>query len=369
MTGEKYLLVKGTAGLGNRLESLLTAMLYARLSDRRLLIDWTDDFYATGGINVFPLYFQCPLYDPGLAIPDTLSVSPPIWRGNLHASAYEMRQRYLGDARGRGIWRQFSIDLERLDQDEELAVIWLYAEQVDLLRRHFVGPFAGFAEADSATILRRAIRENLSLQPHLRQRVAEFERAAFRRPTVGVHVRYTDYRAGLGAILWRLARLLRREPGLQVFLATDNQRIKRLFETVFPSVISTPHWYPAWTGRPLHKGSRRPDPIERGAEALVDLYLLAACDYLIVDRGSSFGHVAALLSEAPAANVFNVPSLGKPPTPVLRWSYRLWLYTGMYHWVLGGFAGLWWLMGRMRPSGPAGALPEPRSRPMEAQEP
>ena len=113
-----------------------------------------------------------------------------------------MRRRHLGYARGRGIWRQFSIDLERLDQDEELAVIWLYAEQVDLLRRHFVGPFAGFAEADSATILRRVIRENLfSLQPHLRQRVAEFERAAFRRPTVGVHVRYTDYRARLGAIL------------------------------------------------------------------------------------------------------------------------------------------------------------------------
>ncbi len=346
MSGDKYLLVKGEAGLGDRIQSLLTGILYARLSGRRLLVDWSDNYYATGGVNVFPLFFQCPLYDPEAAIPNTNSVSPQVWRGRLHESAAELRADYQGPVRGGEIWREFSIDPERLHCDEDVAVMWLHNEQVELLRPHFSGAFAAFAEADSRTILRRLIRENLSLHPRLQERVAQFERYAFRRPTVGVHVRYSDYRAGLGMILWRLNRLLRREPGLQVFLATDNERVKRLFEASYPSVITAPHWYPPIAGLPLHTGRQRPDPVELGAEALVDLYLLAACDYLIVDPGSSFGRVATLLTDAPAANVFKVLTRGKPRARWRRRSYRVWLRTGLFTWGLDSLARAWRLTTR-----------------------
>jgi hypothetical protein len=373
--GQKYLLVKGSSGLGNRILSLLTGMVYARLAGRRLLVDWRDAHYSTGGVNVFTRYFAFPSFDPTLAIPDTLSVTPPIWRGHLHESAPDLRERHPEFARGTDLWRVFSIDLERLDYDETVAVMWTYVAQMDPLRRHFRGAFAPFAELDNETILRRLLRQDLRLQPSLKERVERFEYSAFRRPTVGVHVRYTDHRARLGALLSRLNRLLRRAPDLQIFLATDNRQIKRLFEANYPSVISTPHWYPPTAGRPLHTRREPPDPIERGAEALIDLYLLAACDYLIFDPSSSFGEVAALLSEAPPEHVIRLASRGKQPLPpdwmtspgqVARWekgwrlvqgySYHLWIRTGLFNWGLDCLAGLWRLTTwRLRPSGSAEA--------------
>ena len=42
----KYLLVKGAAGLGNRVFALVTAILYAKLSDRTIAIDWRDSQYS-----------------------------------------------------------------------------------------------------------------------------------------------------------------------------------------------------------------------------------------------------------------------------------------------------------------------------------
>ena len=120
-------------------------------------------------------------------------------------------------------------------------------------------------------------------------------------------------------------RLLRRQPDLQVFLATDKERVKRLFEKSCPSIITTqPDIRPppagSCTGQALHMGPERPDPTEVGAEAPVDLYPPAACDYLIVDPGSSFGRLALWLSEAPAADLFAVLSRGKPVAPLRRWT-------------------------------------------------
>jgi hypothetical protein len=140
MNENKYLLVKGRAGLGNRMLSALTGILYARLSGRRLIIDWSDYTYSDDGSNVFPRFFQCPLYDPTDEIPDTDSVSPGIWRGNLNESAIDLSNRYSND-RGSEVWRKFSIDLKRLDYREDVVVMWAYTQQIDLLRSHFTGAF------------------------------------------------------------------------------------------------------------------------------------------------------------------------------------------------------------------------------------
>jgi hypothetical protein len=294
-------------------------------------------------------------------------VSPPIWRGHLHLSAPELRERHPELVPRSDLWRAYSIDLERLDHDEKVAVMWSYTEQVDLLRGHFRDAFAALAELDNQTILRRLLRQDLSLQIPLRERVADFEAREFRRPTVGVHVRYTDHRVRLSALLRRLNGLLRRTPGLQIFLATDNRQIERLFEANYPSVITTPHWYPPTAGRPLHTRGQPPDPIERGAEALIDLFLLAACDYLIFDPSSSFGAVAALLSDAPPERVIHLSSQGKRPLLLRRYSYHLWIRTGLFNWGLDGLAAAWRLTTRrLRRPGPAEPGPagigEPHSR-------
>ncbi len=82
-TKDKYLLVKGKAGLGSRIESLLTFILYAKLSGRRLYVDWSDPTYSNDVSNAFHSFFQRPLVNLNNEIPATDSVSPDIWRGRL----------------------------------------------------------------------------------------------------------------------------------------------------------------------------------------------------------------------------------------------------------------------------------------------
>lgn len=57
MQATRYLLVKGFSGLGNRLQALAEAIIYARLSGRELLIDWNDSLYSSDGNDVFHRLF------------------------------------------------------------------------------------------------------------------------------------------------------------------------------------------------------------------------------------------------------------------------------------------------------------------------
>ena len=55
---EKHLILKGCAGLGNRLYTLCSAIEYAQKTDRTLLVDWTDGQFAPEGVNAFQKCFD-----------------------------------------------------------------------------------------------------------------------------------------------------------------------------------------------------------------------------------------------------------------------------------------------------------------------
>jgi len=57
----KYLVVIGTGGMGNRIENLLTCILYAKLTNRILFVDWSDSAFSKDGKNIFNKFF--PLLD------------------------------------------------------------------------------------------------------------------------------------------------------------------------------------------------------------------------------------------------------------------------------------------------------------------
>jgi hypothetical protein len=93
MNSGPFLLVKARNGLGNRLLCALTGLLYARLTHRQLVIDWSDPVYSSDGRNAFDLYFRCDLCPPGIVIPADASTRPAIWRGNLHEAAIDFHAR------------------------------------------------------------------------------------------------------------------------------------------------------------------------------------------------------------------------------------------------------------------------------------
>ena len=302
-----YILVKGDQGLGNRILCLLSATLLARLTGRRLVVDWRDPLYSADGSDAFSRLLRHDLAVPLEALPEASSIRPPTWRGRLHEPASVLRRERFG-ARGSAgdwSWEPFCTDLDRIDHRERVLVFTSFFETIAPLRRHMTGDLAGLRALSTATVLRRLWSDHLSLAPALEDRVNEFRRTRFAAETLGVHVRATDRRTRIRAVEARATRIARRHPHIRVFLSTDNGEELRRWGARFGDVISTEKWYPP-PGAAMHTHGDRPDPTAGAADALVDLHLLAACDRLIVDSRSSFGRLAALRSRAAPANVIDV---------------------------------------------------------------
>lgn len=178
MREDKLLLVKGVEGLGNRMLAALTGILYARLTGRRLLVDWGDFFYSSDGSNAFPRFFQCSSCTLADEIPQTDSVRPSVWRGRLDESGWSMREQY-------GRSHALSVDLARLDYEEDVVVMCTYADFVEALRTHFNRALKVFVGESRGAILRKLLQEDLQLHPRIRERVDQFKRRCFTQATVG----------------------------------------------------------------------------------------------------------------------------------------------------------------------------------------
>lgn len=294
----RYVLVKGDLGLGNRILCLLSALLLARLTGRRLLVDWRDPLYARDGGNAFPELFSCDLAAPLDELPNTDSVAPRAWRGRLDATAHELRREVFGPTWVDPLaWEPFSIDLARIDRPERVLVFTSFFDLIDPLRRFLTGPHAALRRTSTDALLRRLWDEHLSLAPALRARVDAFRASALDGPSIGVHVRASDLRTRDTAIERAVARAVARRSELTVFLATDNRDVVERYRRRFARVVTTPKWYPP-PGEPMHDHPDRPDGLLGAADALVDLHLLAACEHLVMDSRSSFGRLATLRSSA-----------------------------------------------------------------------
>lgn len=319
----RYVLVKGDLGLGNRILCLLSAGLLARLTGRRLVVDWRDPLYARDGRNAFPELFEGRLVAPLEELPDTDSVAPAVWRGRLDTSANARRRELFGPAHYDAFaWRRFSVGLERIDRPERVLVFTSFFEQIAPLRRFLTGPHAALRKLSREDLLRRLWDEDLSLVPALQARVGDLRRGALDGPTVGVHVRASDLRTRDAAIERAVARIVARRPGLRIFLASDNREVVERYRQRFPHVVTTPKWYPP-PGEPMHGHPDRPDALRDAADALVDLHLLAGCDHLVIDSRSAFGRLAALRSAAPRERIADLHPGRHVPLAVRRVVLRL----------------------------------------------
>ena len=56
MNSNKYILVKGSSGLGNRILVLSSAILYGQISGRQVFVDWRDGTYGEPKTNFFSIF-------------------------------------------------------------------------------------------------------------------------------------------------------------------------------------------------------------------------------------------------------------------------------------------------------------------------
>ena len=295
------LLVKGSAGLGNRILSLLSAILYARLCGRRLVVDWSDSLYGRNGENSFPLLFSRPVSAP--MDPGPVSVAPPLWRNRVDTPA----QHWLTTFERRRERSTLSVDLSRVDHPEDVVVFWAQEERVRQMRHHFHGQFAPLARMTDEGILRDLIRSEITLHPEIAARVSDFQQRLWSEEVVGVHIRYSDRRGRIQNTFRHVDRIVATHPRSRVFLATDNEAMLRRARDRYGAgrLIATEKWFPV-PGKPIHRNAEGPDGLQKAQDALLELYLLGSCNWLVSDHRSSFAYVAALLSNIPRHAISNV---------------------------------------------------------------
>jgi hypothetical protein len=305
--GDKYLLVKAKGGMGNRMLCAVTGILYGQITGRKTIIDWRDAAYCNDGTNTFSRFFNAHQVFPETILPHDASIYPDIWTGQLHKSMSTMLSEYNPNKHS-SIWihRKYSIDVRSLDYAEDIVVFWYYTGRIRALKTHLQNSDCGFAGLDSDGIVRKVLLEQMKLSDEVRQRIDDCKTAIdWPEKVIGLHIRHTDMKTNLDYYERALRRFLCREPNAHVFLATDNGQINREYHERYKNIFSTPKWFPDRLS-PMHQNSTCPDKVLNGIEALVDMYLLADCDYLIYPGGSTFSQLARLLSNIPAENVVDI---------------------------------------------------------------
>ena len=122
----RTLVIKGKGGLGNRILSAISGLVYADLSGRKPVIDWRDGSYAPLGENAYPLLFQSPIGGEaigGATMDDGADVCPPIWAGNLNRQPQDMIDTYMPRSHSNPWgYRRLCVDLKRVDQSQAVAI-------------------------------------------------------------------------------------------------------------------------------------------------------------------------------------------------------------------------------------------------------
>lgn len=98
---------------------------------------------------------------------------------------------------------------------------------------------------------------------------------------------------------------MRDNPGAKIFLATDNKEVLDFYREKYPDIICRDKLYPNDKNKALHQTNELSDKFGMGVDALVEMYLLSECDYLIYSSRSSFSYISHLLSDIPESNVID----------------------------------------------------------------
>jgi hypothetical protein len=304
-SSDQYLLVKGSAGMGNRMLCAASGILYGMVSGRKVIIDWTDGEYADKDQNAFDLYFDCPDVVKHSERPSTEDIAPEIWKDHLDKSISWMLRSYDPDKFSSiFIHKKYSIDVKRLNYPQRVAVFWYYTHRLPAIIPYLKN--TKYANMGIQEILRRILCDSITLRKEIAQKIADFQSKHFRKSVIGVHIRQTDRIVPIEKYNRPLNRILRENPDAQIYLATDNKTVEEYFEKEYKNeILKTDKWYPD-KNEQMHINSNCPDMYQNGVEALVDMYLLSKCDYLIYPGISTFSWISSILSNAKPENLVDI---------------------------------------------------------------
>lgn len=324
----KYLVIKGSGGggLGDRVRSVLAGIIYARLSNRAIFVDWSDGMLIPQSRNVFYELFQLNNIRHVQHCPSSDDVFPEVWKDKLQVSLHD---QYLASSLGK--WDrqaaidQFSFDQRVLDYRHEVLVMWEF-DQLDRFAFHY-------ADGSVNSLMRKIAAEHLAVNSLIADRVREFRRLSYLpgEIVIAVHIRATNEfkkqknAVSLAQYLSQIRRCIRdcsaqsNQGKFKLFLATDNRDIENQLHEAFPGQLVTREKWFSQPGDRIHFNRHCPDAEKSLQDALIEVCLLAESDYLIYQHNSSFGILADILFKANRKNIYPLmPQITLPARMINR---------------------------------------------------
>jgi len=300
---QKYLCVKGSGGggLGDAVRSVLTGIVYAKLTGRTLYVDWRHGVFDIPGVNAFDKLLRLHGIDSVEFLPKPDSIAPLAWRGRLQHTMHDV---YVAD--GNSAWSRkhalehYSIDISKLDHPEEVLVLWDF-DQLPKLIPLYNEKFN--FDYDLFGLMSHVLREHLSLNVVIQNNIDLFFQNCLPRPCAGVHVRSTLEASRVKALVDLpayyevLDRVMEQHDDITLFLATDNLTVENEIKRRYVNVVVREKWFAA-KGDSLHLNKSCPNLLESTMDAVVEMFLLAYCDYLTVSSNSSFSIISRIASVA-----------------------------------------------------------------------
>jgi hypothetical protein len=327
-TKNKYLIIKGIAGLGNRLITLCSGIEYARTTDRILLVDWSDGMYAEKGHNVFYDYFKLvnvKYFKNIRNISHISSVYPAGFNRKLDKGVHELYKNI--NAVDAGIPKIYSI-LDRVPQfifsyqkPNMLREYWRYIyfsgrnnNNINGLD-YFFGIFNN-AHSPCGRHLSKKRKEDIviyieyepsynpvtllnhiNLQSAISKKIDLFtSEKLLTHDSIGVHIRGNDRKSKTPyEKLYNLLRDKKFETK-KIFLATDCIEVLENFLKEFPNTIVYPKFLPKVHERGIHYWASTKGSTDKAKgileQSIIDIWLLSKCEYLFYQKSSSFSKIA-----------------------------------------------------------------------------
>lgn len=299
--GQRFLVVKPTGGMGNRLLGLMCAVPYSLMTGRQLYVDWSDFMYSDRGENVFPRLFKIRGVPFSYRLPQAAEVYPDFWRKELTKSS-------LVEQLGINHMDPKVMDETRIELSgrypQTVAAFWSFnlaplRAALDHIHEHL----PRFSNLTVDDICAEVMKKHILPRPAVSDQVDEFAAKHFTGPMIGVHIRHTDMRMPLKETL-RAVHELKQRLGARIFLATDNQAVERTLAKQFEDdLVTMPKRYPD-NGKHLH--SHRVAGMtnyEKALDAAVEMYLLARCDAIVRYQPSTFALVSWYISDIPTERI------------------------------------------------------------------
>ncbi|SFE96362.1 hypothetical protein [Thermophagus xiamenensis] len=323
----RYLILKGCAGLGNRLITLSNTIDYARKTKRTLFVDWSDGQFGKKFDNVFYKYFRL------INIPhiqslevikgyNNLTFYPPLWGKMPEKSLYDLYVQAGSDKLKRllpfslkgaiskkdGYWLQKTSLTTNSNKDLQTIKSLFKKNDIPYGGRYKTGIKEDVVfYADFCPPLKKEyLRNNLDLSNELAEEIGLLKnQLKINQKTIGVHVRMTDKQPD--SSLDSLKKIINdlKTKSSNIFLATDNKMVEDYFLKNFKNVVFTSKWRPEDYGQKMgiHQFAIRHEKYDHAEtilkESIIDMWLLAHCEFLIYQKNSSFSKISAIIKNEP----------------------------------------------------------------------